>query len=303
MPLSGQEIADFETELRRIAQLDASKCDEIEEAFSQAARQLQVFERRLNANHGLSAYDRRVEQEKLRKLAFDLAYVRRQKLPRKVFRFASRKLLATEQDNGQAEAEAVTYLSRALLQDLHGTVQVVNGSEQRNEDFLIKGCTGCIILVTVPLAAIYIDDCRECKIFCGNVGGAVHTERCEGIMVIGACHQLRIHDAKGCSFFLVLGSDPIIERSSALSFSRMNDSLILNKYRDRLDSLYDGLTDELLDSSPMTTFTVKDFTWLKAGQNPHYAWVEIDDASFTTMLEGLCHSLKDVTSGGATPTQ
>ncbi|TNJ27779.1 Tubulin specific chaperone D [Giardia muris] len=302
MPLTDAEIAGFEAELREIVQMDASGREEIEAALSQAARQLQVFERRLNANQGLSAYDRRVEQGKLEKLAFDLAYVRRQKLPRKVFRFASRKFLSTEQEVGQAEAEGVTYLSHALIQNLHGTAQIVNTPELRNEDLLIKGCKSSMIVVTVPLAAIYIDDCNECTIFCGIVGGALHTERCKEITVVGACHQLRIHDATGCSFFLVLGSDPIIERSKGLSFVRMNDPSTLNGYRDLFDSLYDGWTDELLESSPMAAFTVKDFTWLKTGQNPHYAWVDIDDQSFSTLLEGLLHSLENVTVGCATPT-
>lgn len=60
---------------------------------------------------------------------------------------------------------------------------------------------------------------RNCRVYVGLIFGSVLIEKVEGFVFVLASHQIRIHNAKRCDFYLRARSRPIIEDSSGVRFA------------------------------------------------------------------------------------
>jgi len=93
----------------------------------------------------------------------------------------------------------------------------VNGQE-----FHIKDVTDCDVAVLCWSSTVQVDRLRNCKVFLGPIESSAFIRDCQDCEFIMACRQLRTRDLKNCTFRLLAGTDPVIERSSELTFSPFN---------------------------------------------------------------------------------
>jgi hypothetical protein len=90
----------------------------------------------------------------------------------------------------------------------------VNGQE-----FHIKDVNDSDVAVLCWSSTVQIDRLRNCKVFVGPVESSCFVRDCQDCEFIMACRQLRTRDLKNCTFRLLAGTDPVIERSTDLTFA------------------------------------------------------------------------------------
>jgi hypothetical protein len=95
----------------------------------------------------------------------------------------------------------------------------VNGQE-----FHIKDVKDSDVAVLCWSSTVQIDRLENCKVLVGPVESSCFVRDCVNCEFIMACRQLRTRDLKNCTFRLLAGTDPVIERSTDLTFSPFNGS-------------------------------------------------------------------------------
>lgn len=272
MTLANAEVDAFNAALGELRAI--TDRDKAEAVLRGLTAQLRAYERRAQITSSLSAYDRRVTNIQLTKLAYNLAAARQLKVPRKAFAFSNRKYIKKDSAVETPSAPVIQYI------DENVTCDIVDASfrlepDKEGTDYTLRKCVNARIVLPTQLSTLYVDDCDGCMIFCSSVSGALHMERCRGLVVIASCHQLRIHHTASSTFVVAVGSSPIIEHSLDLQFAPLTRATIeahtalLGKLDPEFNKhlLQSGL-DPVLDETQC--FTVRDFSWLKAGDNPHY---------------------------------
>eukprot|EP00742_Colponemidia_sp_Colp-10_P004634 GILJ01004945.1.p2 GENE.GILJ01004945.1~~GILJ01004945.1.p2 ORF type:complete len:311 (-),score=61.25 GILJ01004945.1:101-1033(-) len=89
-------------------------------------------------------------------------------------------------------------------------------------DFVIDGLEDCEVYLLDHSAQVFIDYCKNCKIFIGPVDGAVFARNCDDCVFTVACRQFRTRETNRCKVNLYVASDPIIESSSEMKFGPFN---------------------------------------------------------------------------------
>lgn len=298
MALSNAEVDAFNAALGELRHVTDSVV--AEEALQGLAAQLRAYERRAQVTSSLSAYDRRAAGLRLDRLAYNLAAARKLVVPRRAFAFSSRRYLG----GGTAPAPADGPVVRAGENVASGLKDVCfRLAEEAPGDYALRRCTGARIVLPTQLAALYVDDCIDCAIFCSSVTGAVHVERCRGLVLVAACHQLRVHDTTASVFVVAAGSPPIIERCNDLQFVPLR-RMTVEAHAGLFARLDPRLRGRLLESGLDPALdgdlpAVRDFSWLRAGENPHYR--TCPDATLLTpegLLEDVLRALVE-----ASPTE
>lgn len=82
----------------------------------------------------------------------------------------------------------------------------------------VKNCTNCTISVRTTIGSARLENLKGCQVLLGPCCTSTYVENCEDCTFFIRCHQLRIHHARGCSFYVLVNSHPIIEDCSALGF-------------------------------------------------------------------------------------
>lgn len=85
-------------------------------------------------------------------------------------------------------------------------------------DFVIDGCEGCEFRLLDNTSQVQVDECKDCKILIGPVGGSVFVRNCERCVIFTACQQLRTRECIDCDILLIIPGTPIIEMSKNLRF-------------------------------------------------------------------------------------
>lgn len=272
MTLADAEIEAFNAALGELKHI--TDRNEVETALQNLAAQLRAYERRAQITSSLSAYDRRITNIRLNKLAYNLAAARQLKAPRKTFAFSSRKYIKKDSVVETAGTPEVKYIDENVTSDLVNSHFKLESSRE-GMDYTLRKCSNAQVVLPAQLSTLYVDDCTDCTIFCSSISGALHMERCHGLVIIASCHQLRIHHTKSSTFIVAVGSSPIIEHSIDLQFAPLTRATI-EAHTAPFNGLDSRLNEHLLQSGlnlvldESQCFTVRDFSWLKAGDNPHY---------------------------------
>jgi len=113
-------------------------------------------------------------------------------------------------------------------------------------DYSLTDLEDCTVYLCAPISTLHIFRLRNCCIHCGPILSSVLLEDCNDCSFSFACRQVsflslslmeymyrsrsvlsfkvRIHTSKGCDFYLLVQSKPIIEQSSSLRFAPYNFS-------------------------------------------------------------------------------
>lgn len=87
------------------------------------------------------------------------------------------------------------------------------------EQFNIEESSGCDIFLFDNIACVFIDECKDCRIYLGPVESSVFLRNCSNVNVVVACQQFRSRDCKQCKMAMLCTTEPIIETSSDLQFA------------------------------------------------------------------------------------
>lgn len=262
------------------------------------------------AVHILPAYDVRRAQETLGEVAAERETKSETLAPRKPFRFRRRRRGGSvnhgretavggersrddlpskadaEHDNDESD-EVKAGPSVLEIADLDGSNPPIvydPGSLMLRDVSMTRLRDASVQLADVS-GAVRAVDLARCTLFIGPVTGSVHMTNCVDCEVHVAARQIRIHASKGCTFYVLAKSAPIIEDCAGLSFAPLNMT-------------YDGLEAQLEQAglsfgeharecqtaisnpSPVATQhgvewqQVKDFSWLQEGASPNWKTVE-----------------------------
>ncbi|CAI0441649.1 unnamed protein product [Linum tenue] len=132
-------------------------------------------------------------------------------------------------------------------------------------EFTASDLDSCEVRLIGCINALFINRLRNCRVYTGPVIGSVLIEQVENCVFVLASHQIRIHDASGCDFYLRVRSRPIIEDCSRVRFAPYCLS-------------YEGIEVELkeagLGDESGNWGNVDDFKWLRAVQSPNWSVLE-----------------------------
>ncbi|KAK4411678.1 Tubulin-folding cofactor C [Sesamum angolense] len=132
----------------------------------------------------------------------------------------------------------------------------------QNGEFTLSNLRDCEVRLKGRLRALFMDKLMNCKVYVGAVTGSVLIEGAEGCVFVLASHQIRIHNARNCDFYLRVRSRPIIEDTSGVRFA---------PYCLSYQGIEKDLTEANLGEETGNWANVDDFRWLRAVQSPNWS--------------------------------
>ncbi|KAJ8540160.1 hypothetical protein K7X08_026549 [Anisodus acutangulus] len=129
-------------------------------------------------------------------------------------------------------------------------------------EFILSDLTGCEVRLMGCVRALFVNKLIDCKVYVGPIFGSVLIEEVTNCVFVMASHQIRIHQAKGCDFYLRARSRPIIEDSKGVRFA---------PYCLTYDGIERDLEEANLGEETGNWSNVDDFKWLRAVQSPNWS--------------------------------
>ncbi|KAL6227744.1 hypothetical protein ACLB2K_001701 [Fragaria x ananassa] len=180
-------------------------------------------------------------------------------LPKKKFSFRNKS--KSEPKPKEKEPEFKVPASPGIWSKKGETlVRKFSGSEIG--EFTISDLDSCEVRLMGSVRALFVHRLRNCRVYTGPVTGSVLIEGVEECVFVMASHQIRIHNAKKCDFYLRVRSRPIIEDSCGVRFA---------PYCLRYDGIEEELRETSLDEETENWGNVDDFLWLRAVQSPNWS--------------------------------
>ncbi|TYG94975.1 hypothetical protein ES288_A11G230900v1 [Gossypium darwinii] len=128
-------------------------------------------------------------------------------------------------------------------------------------EFTLSDLESCEVRLIGCCNAVFVNRLKNCKVYMGPVIGSILIEEVESCVFVLASHQIRIHLAKSCDFYLRVRSRPIIEDSNVVRFA----PYCLDYEGIEMDLEKAGLSEETGNWG-----SVDDFKWLRAVQSPNW---------------------------------
>lgn len=149
------------------------------------------------------------------------------------------------------------------FRNMHNEILVKRfvGSESEGE-FSVTDLESCDVYLKGRLRALFIHRLKNCRIFTGPVLGSILMEEVTGCLLMLSSHQIRIHQAINCDFYLRVRSRPIVEDCSGVRFA---------PYRLFYKGIDKDLSDSGLEVETGNWSNVADFRWLRAMQSPNWS--------------------------------
>ena len=89
-------------------------------------------------------------------------------------------------------------------------------------DFKLRKNKNCEIYILDWSKGMYIDDCEDCKIFCGPIDGSVFIRGSKNCQVSLIARQVRFRSCENLKVFTYCPSDPAVESSFNIYFAPFN---------------------------------------------------------------------------------
>lgn len=142
------------------------------------------------------------------------------------------------------------------------------GEDKTGGEFMLSDLRGCEVRLLGCVKALFVHKLKNCKVYVGPVTGSVLIEEAKGCVFVLASHQIRIHHATECDFYLRVRSRPIIEDSVGVRFA---------PYRLGYAGIERDLERANLCEESGYWANVDDFRWLRAVQSPNWSVLPEDD--------------------------
>jgi len=162
-----------------------------------------------------------------------------------------------------AQGRVIQDLTDAVIDEASdGTVRMTTTESGSTDELdlsesmslVLQNLCRCQVTITANYHLLHIINLVDCKITCSNrIDGAVHVTNCTDTTVrVSSCHQLRIHDSQRLEFHVQVGSGPILEDSSVVTF---------------VSAPGDAMMKE-----------IKDFNWFRSEPSPNFEVIEKEPA-------------------------
>lgn len=202
-------------------------------------------------------------------------------IPKKKFSFKSKaakkspietpKLLEPEPEPKKSALESPHSLVLSSTPGFRNNVGEVLVKDLRGleiGEFTLADLESCEVRLLGTSRALFVHRLRDCRVYVGPVVGSVLIEEAENCTFVLASHQIRIHNARACDFYLRVRSRPIIEDCSGVRFA----PFCLQ---------YKGIEEDLREANLLEETenwsNVDDFKWLKALQSPNWSVLPEDE--------------------------
>ncbi|KAL9227511.1 hypothetical protein vseg_003192 [Gypsophila vaccaria] len=226
-----------------------------------------------NSYH-LPSYEVRASLKGITDLKESLENVSSKLVPRKKFSFKSKAAkqrqtvsvvpehVEVEKPNVVPSAETCRLLDTPGFRNKEGEILMEDFKGKEMGEFTLSDLSSCEVRLMGRSRAIYFHRLRNCRIYAGPTLGSVLIDDVEGCTFVLASHQIRIHNARGCDFYLRVRSRPIIEDSNGVRFA---------PYCLQYEGLEDDLKESRLEEETGNWANVDDFKWLRALQSPNWS--------------------------------
>ncbi|KAG0367207.1 tubulin binding cofactor C-domain-containing protein [Gamsiella multidivaricata] len=169
-----------------------------------------------------------------------------------------------EDPDSTAQMDQTIYLGGVPVESAHSV-------QRKAKDVALTNLTDCTVNLvhSIPLGAIHIRNLKRCTLVIPPVSGSILLHDCEGCVLIGACHQSRMHTSTDMDIYLHVTSEPIIEDCTEMRFASY-------PYQDLLptDQLHRLFAAVQLNSDVNYYDRVKDFNWLRQQKSPNWRLLE-----------------------------
>ncbi|XVF15202.1 hypothetical protein REPUB_Repub09cG0130100 [Reevesia pubescens] len=263
---SKQSIDSQLSDSRLIAQSDPSR---LKSHFANISSSISDLEKLVAENsYFLPSYEVRSCLQTISDLKQNLETLNFELIPKKKFSFknkaTTKKEFSKEPEPVKSDAVSVSYFK----------IPNSPGFRNKTNETLVKKFTGtdigeftlsdldsCEVRLVGCCNAVFMNRLKKCKVYLGPVIGSILIEEVEGCVFVLASHQIRIHLAKSCDFYLRVRSRPIIEDSNGVRFA----PYCLYYKGIEMDLEKAGLNEETGNWG-----NVDDFKWLRALQSPNW---------------------------------
>ncbi|KAG0348493.1 hypothetical protein BG005_011503 [Podila minutissima] len=262
--------------------LDQVPKAEIQAAVDSLVQRIHALERTITEKITiLPAYDARVCLEAVKSMSERLNQLRVKLIPKQKFSFKSRKTASASPSPAPAspsprpstpQRSAIDHSLFMKFEDrtgehlFIGSLPVPSSDETgAAKDVALTNLTDCTVNLVhnIPLGAIHIKNLKHCTLVIPPVSGSILLHDCEGCVLIGACHQSRMHTSNNMDIYLHVTSEPIIEDCTDMRFAPYGQVLP----SEQLDRLFEIAQ---LDKTKNFYDNVKDFNWLRQQQSPNW---------------------------------
>ncbi|CAJ1938117.1 unnamed protein product [Sphenostylis stenocarpa] len=219
----------------------------------------------------LPSYDVRTSLKTVSDLKNSLENLTNQLIPKRKFSFKNKPTKKDDKDTAIPQPKQPSQLStldtRLAVRESPGfrnkvgevLVARFRGSEVG--EFAVSDLDSCEVRILGSVRALFVHRLKNSRVSVGPVTGSVLIEEAEGCVFVLASHQIRIHAARKCDFYLRVRSRPIIEDCNGVRFAPYCLS-------------YRGIEEDLrgagLDTETGNWENVDDFRWLRAVQSPNW---------------------------------
>lgn len=254
----------------QLAQCRLSDPTQLKPQLDQISSSISDLEKLVAENsYFLPSYEVRSSLKAVSDLRQSLENLSAELLPKKKFSFRNKgpkkdPIAEPEEKEKEKEPEKSGFRVPASpgIWNKKGETLVHNFKGSEVGEFTISDLDSCEVRLMGSVRALFVHRLRNCKVYTGPVTGSVLIEGVEGCVLVMASHQIRIHNAKRCDFYLRVRSRPIIEDSCEVRFAPYCLS-------------YKGIEEELrettLDEETENWANVDDFLWLRAVQSPNWS--------------------------------
>uniref|UniRef100_A0A7C8YZQ0 C-CAP/cofactor C-like domain-containing protein n=1 Tax=Opuntia streptacantha TaxID=393608 RepID=A0A7C8YZQ0_OPUST len=271
-------LAQF-SELKRSITSELTQIEQTPESFTKSdldnvsARVSELEKLVAENSYHLPSYEVRASLKTIADLKEFLEKVALKLVPRKKFSFKSKASkpslpVAAVKKADNEKPDSVPNETKSFVLDTPGfrdreeEVLVENLKGKDMGEFSLSDLVACDVKLMGRSRAIFIHRLRNCKVYAGPSLGSVLIDDVENCVFVLASHQIRIHNARGCDFYLRVRSRPIIEDSNSVRFA---------PYCLHYDGIEDDLRESSLDEETGNWQNVDDFKWLRAVQSPNWS--------------------------------
>ncbi|GAB2283390.1 hypothetical protein Dimus_017904 [Dionaea muscipula] len=225
-----------------------------------------------NSYH-LPPYEVRASLKSISDLKESVEALSSQLFPKKKFSFKNKGTASTPKESLQNLTKPERIGNPSLSSKLGGLI----GTGFRNREgevlaedfegkeigeFTVSDMGSCDVKLKGRSRAIFVHRLRSCKVYAGPVLGSILIEDVKDCVFVLASHQIRIHNAEKCDFYLRVRSRPIIEDSHNVRFA---------PYCLQYNGIEEDLRESRLDEETGNWENVDDFKWLRAVQSPNWS--------------------------------
>ncbi|XP_021762746.1 tubulin-folding cofactor C-like [Chenopodium quinoa] len=217
----------------------------------------------------LPSYDVRASLKTISDLRESLDKVAVKLVPKKKFSFKTKAAKQNQKAIVEEQPEVVVSGDKSCIvfdtpgfKNREREVLVENLKGKDMGEFTLSDLGSCEVRLIGRSRAVFIHRVRNCKVYAGPALGSVLIDDVEGCVFVLASHQIRIHNARKCDFYLRVRSHPIIEDSSEVRFA---------PYCLQYDGIEEDLRESRLDEETGSWANVDDFKWLRAVQSPNWS--------------------------------